>query len=71
MNVEPLLPEHRDTHTRVRADKDTERTIYRSQQCDTRSCLRAGKIMVVVTVYNKTIKRSSFILSYHIAIKDV
>ena len=42
-----------------------------SQQCDTRSGLRAGKIKGVVTVYNKTIKSSCFILSYHIVIKDV
>ena len=44
--------------------KDTEPIIYRSQQFDTRSSLRASKIKGVVTVYNKTIQRSCFILSY-------
>ena len=66
MNVELLSQEHRDKQT------DKEPTIYRSQQCDTRSGLKAGgKIKGVVTVYNKTIKRKFFILSYHIVIKDV
>ena len=53
-------------------DIDTEPMIYRSQQCDTRSSLRAGKIKGVVTVYNKTTKSMvhSFI-SYHIVIKCV
>ena len=64
MNMEPLSREHRDTKT----DKVT---VYRSQQCDTRSGLRCGKIKGVVTVYNKTIKRACFILSYHIVIKVV
>ena len=36
-----------------------------------KSGIRAGKIKGVVTVYNKTIKRSCFILSYNIVIKDV
>ena len=67
LNVEPLSREHSDTQT----EKDTEPTIYRSQHCDTRSGLRADKIKDVVTVYNKTIKRSCFILSYHIVIKDL
>ena len=52
-------------------DKDTDPMIYRSQQCDTRSGLRAGKIKGVVTVYNKTINISWFIVSHHIVIKDV
>ena len=52
-------------------EKDTEPTIYCSQPCDTRSGIRAVKIKGVVTVYNKTMKRSCFILSYHIVIKDV
>ncbi len=60
LNVEPLSREHRDTQI----EKDTEPTIYRSQQCATRSGLRAGKIKGVVTVYNKTIKRSCFIYSF-------
>ena len=62
--MEPLSREHRDT----KADKYTQPIIYSSQFCDTRSGLRAGKIKVVVTVYNKTIKISCFILSYHIVI---
>ena len=36
-----------------------------------KSGLRAGKIKGVVTVYNTSIKRSCFILSYNIVIKDV
>ena len=44
LDVEPLSREHRDTRT----EKDTEPTIYRSQQCDTRSGPRAGKIKGVV-----------------------
>ena len=40
LNVEPVSQEHRDTQT----VKDTEPTIYHSQQCDTRSGLRAGKL---------------------------
>ena len=64
LNVEPLLREHRDTHTY----KDTEPTIDRSQQCDTRSGIRAGKIKGGITVYNETIKISCFMLSYHITV---
>ena len=63
LNVEFLSREHRYTNT----DKDTEPIIYHSPQCDTSSGLRAG----VVTVHNKTIKRSCFIVSYHVVIKDV
>ena len=55
------------THT----EKDTEPTIYRSPQCDTRSGLRSGIIKGMVTVYNKTIKRLCFNRSYHIVIEDV
>ena len=55
------------THT----EKDTEPTIYRSPQCDTRSGLRSGKIKGMVTVYNKTIKILCFNRSYHIVIEDV
>ena len=65
--MEPLSREHRDTHT----EKDTEPIIYRSQPCDTRSGLTADKIKGVVTVYNKTIQISCFILSYHFVIKYV
>ena len=54
----------------TQTEKDTEPTLYHSQQCDTRSGLRAGKIKGVVTVYNKTIKISCFIISYSV-IKDV
>ena len=67
LNVEPLPREHRDPPT----EEDTEPTIYRSQPCDTRSGLRAGKIKGVVTFYNKTIKISCFILSYHSVIKYI
>ena len=41
---------------------DTDPITYRSQQCHIRSCLRAGKIKGVVKVYNKTMKRSCFII---------
>ena len=58
---------YRDTQTY----KDTESTIDRSQPCETGSGLRAGKMNGVVTVYNKTITISCFILSYHIVIKNV
>ena len=44
LDVEPLSREQRDTRT----EKDTEPTIYRSQQCDKRSGPRAGKIKGVV-----------------------
>ena len=66
-NVEPLSREHRYTQT----EKDKEPPIYHTQQCDRRSGIRAEKIKGVVTVYNKSIKISCFILSYHIVIKDV
>ena len=42
LNVDTLSQEHRDT----------EPIIYHSQPCDTRSGTIAGKIKVVVTVYN-------------------
>ena len=48
LNVVPLSPEHRD----IQADKDTERIIYRSQQRDTISTIRASKIKGVVSVPN-------------------
>ena len=53
--------ENRHTQT----EKDTQPTIYLSQQCDTRSGVRAGKIKGVV------IKRECFILSHHIVINVV
>ena len=49
--------------------KHTKPIIYHSQQCDTISSLIAGKIKGVVTVSNKIIKISCFIISYHIVIK--
>ena len=63
--MEPLPREHRDAQT----EKDTEPTIYRSQQCDIRKGIRTGKLKGVVTVYDNTIKGSCFILSYHTVIK--
>ena len=65
LNVEPLPREHRYTHT----EKDTEPTIYRSQQWVTRSGLRAGTIKGVVTGYNTTIKDHA--LLFHVIIKYV
>ncbi len=57
-----------DRHRSTQIDTDTEPIIYRSQQCNTRSGLTAGKIKGVVTVYNITINRSWFIISYHIVL---
>ena len=37
-------------------EKDIELTIYRSQQCDTRSGIGAGKIMVLLEFIKKTIQ---------------
>ena len=65
LNVEPLTREHRDAQT----NKNTEQIIYRRQQCDTRSGIIAGNINGVVKVYNTTMRRSCFIISYHIVIK--
>ena len=49
-----------ETQRHIERHKDIEPIIYRSQQCDTRSGLRACKIKGVVTVYNKTIQISLF-----------
>ena len=48
--------------TRHFTETHIQTNIYRSQQRDRGSGLRAGKIKDVVTIYNKTIKRSCLII---------